>query len=84
VEDLSVSEIIAVFEELRLNESDEQEGYWTTKEIVRASGISQDQVHSALQELNDMDRLEVIRVKRRAIDGVMRTVPAYRAKEAED
>lgn len=58
--------------------SADPDGAATKNEIVAASGLSEGMVTQRLMGLKREGRLEVVRVKREAIDGNMRSAPAYR------
>ncbi len=52
----------------------------TVGELARGTGQSEHTVRRALKEMQDAGRLEVVRVRRLALDGVERQVPGYRIK----
>lgn len=56
------------------------EGAMTVAEIVKQSGKHIDRVRAELREHIEAGRVDVVKVYRKALDGVMRLSPAYRVK----
>ena len=54
----------------------------TVGELAHGTGQSVPTVRRVLKEMHTAGRLEVLRVKRMALDGVERQVPGYRIKPA--
>jgi len=55
------------------------DGFFTTRELSRRWGVSQDRVREILRRAGDAGyTIDSARVRRRTIDGRFATVPAYR------
>ena len=54
-----------------------EDGARTVQEMVADTGLVEQRIHKALKAFQTQGRLTVYRVRRTAIDGSLRVVPAY-------
>ena len=54
-----------------------EDGARTVREMVADTGLAETRIHKALQAFQAQGRLTVYRVRRQAIDGTSKVVPAY-------
>jgi hypothetical protein len=75
-------ELMAAIERAKATPTATDDGWYSAHDLVMLTGWSYDQVDRMLRQLHDAGQIESSRVYRRARDGSMRLVPAYRAKRS--
>lgn len=66
-----------LLEALAVSQQPGEEGARTVQEMVADSGLSDERIRKAIRAFQAQGRLTVYRVRRAAIDGSLRVVPAY-------
>lgn len=77
---ITTAEILDALQQAMSAPAPRVEGAFTTRELVKASGIGEKQLRVALGELHERGQLEVFRVVQVGLAGQRAIVPAYRFK----
>lgn len=74
---MTEEELILAIEEARKQGVDNDEGYLTTKDLMRVTSLSEEAVLRVLRHYKSLDRLDTKRITREGLAGKSR-VPAYK------
>ena len=78
---MTESEVVRALREIMEQADEQADGYFTSDELVEASGAGITRVRSWLKAAKRAGRLDVRIVQRENIVGVMRPTPGYRITE---